>query len=280
MNISGKTRVFLILGDPVAQVRAPEVFNALFRKHGVNAVLVPAQVAPRHLEGFVKQVLAADNIDGLWLTIPHKAAVLPLLAHCDTLGRLAGAVRRNADGSLEGALFDGIGFVKGLDRFGIATNGRRVLVIGVGGGGEAIAASLAQRGCAELALFDAAPGRGQQVADRLNATFSTRIAAAASADPAGFDLVINSTPLGLKLSDPLPFDVARLDRGAAVVDILMKNQPTALLRACAARGIDAFPGFEMMLQQMPEYLNFFGLHTLAQAVQEDASEVRALLEPG
>ena len=283
MNISGNTRVYLILGDPVAQVRAPEVFNALFCKHGVNAVLVPAHVAPHRLEGFVKEAFGADNVDGLWLTIPHKAAVLPLLGHCDPLGRLAGAVnavRRHADGSLEGALFDGIGFVKGLDRFGIRTLGRRVLVMGVGGGGVAIAASLAQRGCGELALFDAAPGRALQVAERLGAAFNTLVTAPASTDPAGFDLVINSTPLGLKAGDPLPFDVARLDRGAAVVDILMKNQPTPLLRACAARGIDAFPGFEMMLQQMPEYLSFFGLHTLAQAVQEDAPELRALLEPG
>ncbi len=283
MNISGRTRVFLILGDPVAQVRAPEVFNTLFSRHGVDAVLVPVQVAPARLEGFVRQVFSADNIDGLWVTIPHKAAMLPLLGHCDTLGRLAGAVnavRRHADGTLEGALFDGIGFVKGLDRFGVRTPGRRVLVVGVGGGGVAIAASLAQRGCGELALFDAAPGRGEQVAVQLNVAFGTRVTAAASADPAGFDLVINSTPLGLKPSDPLPFDVARLAPGAAVVDILMKERPTPLLQACAARGINAFPGFEMLLQQMPEYLSFFGMHELAQAMQEDASEVRALLQAG
>jgi shikimate dehydrogenase len=283
MNISGTTRVFLILGHPVGQVRAPEVFNALFRRHGVDAVMVPAQVAPHRLEGFVRHVLGADNIDGLWLTIPHKAAVLPLLDHCDLLGRLAGAVnavRRNPDGSLEGALFDGIGFVKGMDRFGITTPGRRVLVVGVGGGGVAIAASLAQRGCGELALFDAVPGRAEQVAASLRAALGAHVVAAGSADPAGFDVVVNATPLGLRPTDPLPFDAARLDPGAAVVDILMKSRPTPLLQACAARGISAHPGYEMMLQQMPEYLNFFGLHTLARAVQEDASEVRALLEPG
>ena len=283
MNISGTSRVFLILGDPVAQVRAPEVFNPLFRKHGVDAVLVPMQVAPERLEGFVKHVFDADNVDGLWVTIPHKAALMPLLGHCDTLGRLAGAVnavRRHADGTLEGALFDGVGFVKGLDRFGVPTAGRRVLVVGVGGGGVAIAASLAKRGCGELALFDAAPGRGAQVAAQLSATFATRVAAAASADPAGFDLVINATPLGLNPTDPLPFDVARLDRAATVVDILMKERATPLLRACGARGISAFPGFEMLLQQMPEYLAFFGMPELARAVQEDASEVRALLQAG
>ena len=188
MNITGTTRVFLILGYPVIQVRAPEVFNLLFAKHGVDAVLVPVQVVPQRLAGFVEQVFSADNIGGLWITIPHKAAMLPLLGHVDTLGRLAGAVnavRRHADGTLEGALFDGIGFVKGLDRFGIPTPGRRVLVIGIGGGGVAIAASLAQRGCGELALFDATPGRSAQVAAQLNAGFGTRVSAATSADPAG-----------------------------------------------------------------------------------------------
>ncbi|KNZ30894.1 MAG: shikimate dehydrogenase [Methylibium sp. NZG] len=285
MNITGSTRVFLILGDPVAQVRAPEVFNPLFARHGVNAVLVPAEVAPQGLARFVKHVFDADNVGGLWLTIPHKSAVLPLLGHCDSLGRLAGAVnavRRHADGSLEGALFDGIGFTKGLDRFGLPTRDRRVLMVGVGGAGVAIAASLAQRGCGELALFDAATGRAEQVAAQLNAADSnagtcTRVTVAPSADPAGFDLVINATPLGLKATDALPFDVARLDRGAAVVDILMTRRPTPLLQACAARGIDAFAGFEMMLQQMPDYLAFFGMPELARAVQEDASEVRTLL---
>ena len=283
MHIDGNTRVFLILGDPVSQVRAPQAFNHLFRRHGVNAVLVPAKVAPARFDAFVRHALTADNIDGLWLAIPHKTAMVSLLDHCDTLGRVAGAVnaaRRNADGSLEGGLFDGVGFVKALDRFGIRTFGRRVLVVGVGGGGVAIAASLAQRGCAELALFDAMPGRAAQVAGRLTAAFGhIRVTAPASADPAGFDLVVNASPLGLAAGDPLPFDVARLDRSADVVDILMKNQPTPLLRACAARGISAHPGFEMMLLQMPEYLNFFGLHDLAQAVQDDPGELRALLQP-
>jgi shikimate dehydrogenase len=104
------------------------------------------------------------------------------------------------------------------------------------------------------------------------------VVSVASPDPAGYDLVVNATPLGLKAGDPLPFDVARLDADTAVVDILMKNQPTPLLRACHARGITAHPGFEMMVQQVPEYLAFFGFGELARAVQADASEVRALFE--
>jgi shikimate dehydrogenase len=279
MHISGTTRVFLILGDPVAQVRAPETFNHLFRKHGVDAVLIPAQVAAEDLDGFSRHALKARNIDGLWLAIPHKTAILALLDRCDPLAKAAGAVnaaRRNADGSLEGALFDGVGFVKALDQFGIPVLGRRVLVVGVGGGGVAIAASLASRGVAQLALYDSAAGRTQAVAARLAAEFGIEVVAAATSDPADFDLIVNATPLGLKASDPLPFDVARLDPNAAVIDILMKNQPTPLLRAVRSRGIAAHPGFEMLVQQVPEYLSFFGYGEIAQAVQADPSDVRAL----
>ena len=281
MDISGTTRVFLILGDPVAQVRAPELFNHLFRKHGVDAVLVPARVGGDDFAGFARQALKARNIDGLWLAIPHKTAMVGLLDRCDRLGRAAGAVnaaRRHADGALEGALFDGVGFVKALDQFGIAAAGKHALVVGVGGGGVAIAASLAERGVARLALHDRAAGRTQAVAHRLRAEFGIDVVAAESSDPGGFDLVVNATPLGLQDGDPLPFDVARLDTDAAVVDILMKNQPTPLLRACRARGIEAHPGFEMLVQQVPEYLSFFGYDDIARSVQADASEVRALFE--
>lgn len=281
MSISGTTRVFLILGDPVAQVRAPEAFNHLFDKHGVDAVLVPANVPASEFDGFVTHALKARNIDGLWLAIPHKTAMVELLDRCDRLGRSAGAVnaaRRTADGTLEGALFDGVGFTKALDHFGITIPGRKVLVVGVGGGGVAIATSLAAKGAGRIALFDNTPGRTEAVATKLSSEFGVDVVSAATPDPAGFELVVNATPLGLKADDPMPFDVARLDAGAAVVDILMKNQPTPLLRACRARGITAHPGFEMMVQQVPEYLSFFGFDAIAKAVQADPSDVRALFE--
>lgn len=277
MQISGTTRVFLILGDPVAQVRAPELFNHLFQRHGIDAVLVPAHVAAADFDAFARQALKARNIDGLWLAIPHKTAMVGLLDRCDRLGRIAGAVnaaRRNADGSLEGALFDGIGFVKALDAWGVQAGGRSALVVGVGGGGVAIATSLAARGVARLALYDPAPGRAAEVGARLAAEFGVEVATQPAADPTGFDLVVNASPLGLKADDPMPFDVQRLAPDATVVDILMKNQPTPLLRACAARGIVAHPGFEMLVQQVPEYLAFFGYDTLARAVQADPSAAR------
>jgi shikimate dehydrogenase len=282
MNITGTTRVFMVLGDPIAQVRAPEVFNHLFHYHGADAVLVPMQVAPAHLDGFVRHAFTAMNVHGIWLAIPHKPAMLKLLDRCEDMGRVAGAVnaaRRHADGSLEGALFDGVGFVKALGHFGISLRDKRALLVGVGGGGVAIAVALAHRGVNELALFDVSPSRAAEAAASITSAYGTPVQLRTSADPAGFDLVINATPLGLKAGDPLPFDVNRLDRGAVVVDILMTRSPTPLLQACAARGITAHPGYEMLVQQVPEYLSFFGFANIARAVQADAGPVRALLQP-
>ncbi|MBL8350205.1 MAG: shikimate dehydrogenase [Burkholderiaceae bacterium] len=281
MQISGRTRVFMVVADPVAQVQAPAVFNALFQRHAVDAVLVPAHVAAADFAGFARHVLAARNIDGLWLTIPHKTAAVALLDRCDAAGRAARAVnalRREADGTLSGGLFDGLGFVAALRQQGFAPRGRRVLLVGTGGAGVAIAAALVDAGVGALALFDAAPGRAAEVAGQLARPGAAAIALPASADPAGFDLVVNCTPLGLDEHDPLPFDVARVDAGARVVDILMKPAPTPLLRECTARGLLAHPGFEMLVQQVPAYLDFFGLTGLAAAVRDDLAAVRALLQ--
>jgi shikimate dehydrogenase len=285
-TISGKTDVYLILGDPVEQVLAPEIFNPLFARCGINAVLVPTQVAPQDLTAFVKAAFLARNIKGIWLTIPHKAPVLGVLDQCSQLGTLAGAVnaiRRNADGRLEGGLFDGEGLIASLDYFGMAYAGKRVLIIGAGGAAAAIAASLAlphdAAPASEIALFDPAAARAEAVAARIAAATGVRVHATASADPAGYDLVVNASPLGLKPTDPLPCDVTRLAPHTALVDIVMKNQPTPVVRAARARGLNAQPGFEMLIQQTHLYLDFFGFVQAAQSVREDATLLREQIYP-
>ncbi|MES2973898.1 MAG: shikimate dehydrogenase [Pseudomonadota bacterium] len=283
--VSGTTDVYLIVGDPVEQVRAPESFNLIFARLGIDAVLVPAHVAPEHLEAFVRAAFLTKNIKGMWVAIPHKAPITGLLDKCSELGRVAGAVngiRPVAGGGIEGGLFDGEGFVASLEWFGIGYTGLRALIIGAGGGASAIGASLACAGsksCAEVAFFDPVPGKAAEVAARIAAAGTAKVSAVDSNDPAGFDLVINASPLGLKLSDPMPCDVARMEPHAALVDILMKNQPTPVVRAARARGLVAQPGFEMMLQQTHLYLEFFGFHEAAQKIRQDATFLRELIYP-
>jgi len=282
MTITGTTRVFYILGDPVAQVRAPEVYNHLFQEHGIDAVVVPLKLPAPALQGFLQHGMAAQNIGGFWATIPHKPALARFLDPKDPVAQVAGAVnavRRLPDGKLEAALFDGIGFVKGLDHFGFRVAGKRALVVGAGGGGQAVAAAIAQRKPAALAVYNRTRDRAVALVERLQPLVGGAAVVAQSNDPAGYDLVVNCTSQGLQPGDALPFDPQRLDPGAAVVDIIMSRDPTPLLRQCRERGLRAEAGFEMLVQQVPEYLRFFGFDALAQKLQADLGGVRALLLP-
>ena len=283
--IDGHTAVYFIVGHPIEQVQAPTSFNRIFALLGINAVLVPVQVAPADLQTFVKSAFAAPNVHGLWVTIPHKAPMLDALDRISDIARMAGAVnavRRMANGALEGGLFDGEGFVASLGYFKIAYAAKRVLILGAGGAAAAIGASLALAGAqapAEIAFFDPSTQRAAEAAARIAASSPVMAWAAASNDPAGFDVVINASPLGLKSSDPLPCDVAQMGAGAALVDILMKNQPTPVVQAARARSLVAEPGFEMMIQQTHCYLDFFGFTDAARQIREDADFLRALIYP-
>ncbi|MDD2882446.1 MAG: shikimate dehydrogenase [Rhodoferax sp.] len=285
-SVSGSTDIYLILGDPVEQVLAPETFNPLFARFGHDALLVPVQVAPENLEAFVKTAFLAKNIKGMWITIPHKVPVMNVLDRYSDLARQSGAVnaiRRNADGSLEGGLFDGEGLVDSLNYFNMAFAGKKVLILGAGGAAAAIGASLVQPRptgqVLEVALFDPTPGKALEVAQRLSISHSARVRAAASNNPEGFDLVINASPLGLNSTDSLPCDVSRMAPHAAVIDIVMKNYPTPLVNATRARGLHAEPGFEMLIQQAHLYMDFFGFTDIATALRHDTTCIREQIYP-
>lgn len=161
----------------------------------------------------------------------------------------------------------------------MAYAGQRVLLIGAGGAASAVATALAAAGVAEVALFDPDRKKAQHLAGTLRRDFGISATEAPSNDPAGYDLIVNASPLGLKDGDPLPVNVDAIGEHASVCDILMKNQPTPLLRAARARGLVAAPGFDMLVQQTPLYLHFFGYPELAASVRSDDAYLLDLLIP-
>lgn len=264
MMINGHTEIIAHLGYPTHSFKAPMIYNPFFEEAGVNAVVVPMGCRAESFADFLPLVFQLSNIRGALITMPHKVSVVDLLDDVTPAVRVAGAcnaVRRAADGRLQGDMFDGEGFVRGLRSKGFDPRGCRALVVGSGGVGRAIAASLAGAGVAELGLFDVDPASADGLALRVQEHYPNVRVKTGSRDPAGVDLVVNATPLGMNEGDPLPFDVTRLSPATFVGEVVMKRETTALLAAAQALGCKTQVGTDMLYEQIPAYLEFFGLPT-------------------
>ena len=262
--ISGKTTLIGHFGYPTEAFKAPMIYNPWFEKKGIDAVVVPMGIKPEDYATTLKAVFKLTNIRGALVTMPHKIATNSLVDEVTPTGRIAGAcnaILLRPDGTLLGDQFDGSGFVRGIERKGRKLAGTRVLVSGNGGVGSAIAASLAAAGVAEMSLYDGIDATSQALAGRLREHYPKLIVKTGSVDPAGFDLIVNATPLGMKDGDPLPFDVSRIAQSTFVGEVVMKQAITPLLAAAQAKGCAIQVGTDMLFEMIPAYLEFFGFGT-------------------
>jgi shikimate dehydrogenase len=259
--ISGKTTLIAHLGYPTDAFKAPMIYNPWFEHAQIDAVVVPMGVRAEDYEAFLPPLFRLTNIRGALVTMPHKVATVGLLDEVTPTVLIAGscnAIVRRADGSLLGDMFDGEGFVRGVRRRGRAIAGSRALVVGSGGVGSAIAASLASAGVGELGLFDVDAGVAAALQNRLARHYPRLRVVTGSNDPDGYDIVVNATPLGMKRDDPLPLDTRRLAPAAFVGEVVMTQETTPFLRAALERGCEVQVGTDMLFEQIPAYLEFFG----------------------
>lgn len=247
--ITGNTRLYAILADPVAQVRTPQVLNDHFEAIGEDAVLVPVHVAPDGLQVVLDGLRRMKNLAGFVATVPHKIAMAGL---CDELGpaaRVIGSVntvRRTADGRLVGEMFDGAGFVGGLRAQGHDPAGQRVLLLGAGGAASAIAYALADAGARRVTVANRTRQKAETVVDHVRRALPQADVAVGEADPRGYDVVVNATSLGMRADDPLPVDASLLEPRTLVAEIIMKPELTALLDAARQRGCTIHYGRHML----------------------------------
>lgn len=274
--ISGHTKLIAHLGYPTTSFKAPLIYNPYFESRGIDAVVVPMGCKAEDYPPFLQHVFRLSNILGALVTMPHKVTTVALLDDVLTTARVAGscnAVRLSADGRLQGDMFDGEGFVRGALRKGQEIAGKRVLVVGAGGVGSAIAASLAKAGASEIAVTDSFEPMMNGLAARLEENYPDLRVLTGSNDPKGFDIVVNATPLGMKPGDPLPMDVSRIAPETFVGEVVMTQEITPFLAAARERGCRFQVGTDMLFEQIPAYLEFFGLPTTTAEELRDVARI-------
>lgn len=273
--ITGETKLIAHVGYPTSTFKSPMIYNPWFERRGVNAVVMPLGVRSQDFASAFPQISRFTNFHGALITMPHKVAVMAMLDEVSKAVNVAGscnAVKLGEDGRLIGDMFDGEEYVRGVARNGGSIVGNRVLVVGSGGVGSAIAASCAAAGAEEIALYDVHAASAEALADRLRQNYPKLKVTTGSNDPAGFGLVVNATPLGMKPGDQMPMDVSRLSPSTFVGEVVLKAETTAFLAAAKARGCPTQVGVDMLFEQIPAYLEFFGFP------QTTADELRALAQ--
>ena len=250
LNLDGASRIHFIVGDPIAQVKSPAGVSQAFQDAGLNALCIPAHVAPADLAAWTAGVSLSKNVDGIIVTVPHKFAYFDLCATTSERGAFLKSIntlRRNADGTWHGDMFDGMGYVKALALKGCSLQGKKALLVGAGGAGSAIAYSLATGGVRELAIHDEDTVRRDALVQRLASLGSCRVVAGSS-DPTGFDIAINATPIGMKAGDPHPIDSSKFTPAMFVGCVITAPAVPPMIAAARALGCNTLTGADMFAQ--------------------------------
>ena len=276
--ITGTTTLIAHLGYPTHTFKSQLIYNPWLEKNGIDAAVVPMGVKAREYPDFFRYLFKLTNIRGALITMPHKVTTTRLVDELTPAAKIAGAVNAvllRADGTLIGGQFDGAGFVRGAERSGFPLAGKRALVVGNGGVGSAIAASLAGAGVSALGLYDPVQESSEALAARIGAYYPQVAVSTGASDPQGYEIVVNATPLGMNDDDPLPMDVGRIAPRTFVGEVVLKQRITPFLRAAAGKGCQIQAGTDMLFEQVPAVLEFFGFGAPTAAALRAIAQIKS-----
>jgi shikimate dehydrogenase len=262
IEITGKTKLYGIVADPIMQVKTPQTINAWMSKNEVDAVLVPMHVPASGLKSLVEGLRGMINLGGIVVTVPHKTTIIHLCDEVSQVAQLVGAVnviRRTSEGKLIGDILDGKGFVAGLMRHDIEIHGKKVYLIGAGGAANAIAFALCESGVQELAVYNRTQSKVEDMFARLGKIYPHVNMTLATASPIGYDVIVNATSLGMAETDPYPLLAEELQSNQVVAEIIMKPELTPLLAVAKEKGCKIQYGLPMLESQIELMVNFMGL---------------------
>ena len=257
MQITGKTKIVGVIGDPVEHSHSPQMHNAAFVELGLNYVYVPFHIQPDALPAAIEG-FKAINVVGLNVTIPHKQAVIPFLDEISREVELIGAVNTLTfeNGRIKGDNTDGLGFLEGVRETGLELpQGESALVIGAGGSARAVIVALSSIGLETIFIANRTTSKAIKLAEGLSDTIGTPIHGMGLDDPQlaeivnGVALVVNTASVGMDISRPPLINAEWLRPQTAVYDIVYTPPETRLLLAAAERGCHTIQGLGMLVYQ-------------------------------
>ena len=246
-ELDAATKVYGVAGNPVGKSLSPIMMNTAFRRETVNAVYLALQTAKvADLVELVRQI----PVQGVSITMPHKQEILQHLAHMDPLSKKIGACNtllRAQDGNLYGFNTDVAGIVAPLEKR-MSLHGAKVLVLGAGGAGRAAVFGLREKG-ADVFILNRTPETAAKLAKQAGAKVFKREAFAHKTNPASFDVIINSTPVGMAGNKGAALLTADELRTKFVFDLVYNPVDTPLIRTARALDLQVITGVEMFVQQ-------------------------------
>jgi len=260
--ISGATRLYGTIGDPLRQLRLTGIMPQVFAAVGTDAVWLPFEGGPGLPDVMVQALGRMRNLGGFSVAIPHMAAIVPLLGGVSHRAQAAGSVnlvKRTSDGRVVGDVVDGVGFVQGLEATGHRLRGASVWLVGLGGVGGAVAAALCEAGVGRLLVSELDEQRADAALDRLSRFYPTVPVTSADTPPKGIHYAVNATSLGSRPNDPLPFDPVTLDPDVLVAEVVTSPAETPLLLRARTHGRRIHHGRHALDHQIPLFLDWFGI---------------------
>lgn len=256
--ITGATTLVGIIGHPVRHSRSPQMHNAAFAALGLDWAYVPFPVPPERLSGAVHG-LRDLGVRGFNVTIPHKEAVLPLLDELSPQARAIGAVNTVVidGGRMTGHNTDGEGFSRALHEAHRFKAGRsRALILGAGGSARAVCDQLAREGIAGLRICGRSEDRAEALAADIRRHHPECDVKTLPWSPLDHrcginwaELIVNTTPVGMKPGDGSPIDTNGISPGHIIVDLIYAPPVTPLLETCQALRARCLNGLGMLLHQ-------------------------------
>ena len=264
--VNGKTRLYGIVGDPIEQVRSPEMVTCEMHRRQINALFLPIHVASADFERVMPHVMSISNLDGLMFTIPFKARAVHLAGCIGSNATEVGAINalaRRADGIWVGEMFDGLGCVEAFHRRGYTFRNAGVMLIGLGGAGSAICAAISAEQPRLLRIFDLDDKRCRSMAEKVRRISPATEIQIGKPDIQGIDILLNASPVGMLGDLRLPIDVDHFPPELIVFDVVVKPEQTPLLALAEKSGCSVVRGREMMRGQISKIVDYFALQTRA-----------------